>query len=74
LPYSGNKYHPSQKPIEALGPLVTAFSKQNAIVLDPFAGSFSTGVAAKQLTRRFIDIELAKEYHCRGAERRRNTK
>jgi len=63
FPYSGNKYHPSQKPLEALIPLVNAFSFPDSIVLDPFAGSFSTFIAARQCGRRAIGVELDRKYY-----------
>lgn len=60
--YSGNHFHPTQKPVSALIPLVEAFSNVGDIVLDPFCGSGSTLVAARNLNRRFLGIELSKEY------------
>jgi site-specific DNA-methyltransferase (adenine-specific) len=67
--YSGNELHPTQKPVLAMLPLVMAFSEQGDIVLDPFAGSGSTAVAAQQLGRRYIGIELDPTY-ARYAEER----
>lgn len=62
-PYSGNRLHPTQKPIKAITPLIKVFSKPGDIVLDPFSGSGTTAMAAKELKRRYIGIELSPEYH-----------
>ena len=56
--YTGNTLHPTQKPVMAMLPLIMAFSRVREIVLDPFVGSGTTAVAAKQLGRRFIGIEI----------------
>ena len=61
--YTGNKLHPTQKPLSALLPLVSAFSQPGDIVLDPFAGSGSTCAAARTLGRRYFGIELSPEYY-----------
>jgi DNA modification methylase len=60
--YSGNQLHPTQKPVSALLPLIEAFSKPGAVVLDPFCGSGSTLEAAKKLGRGWIGIEVMEEY------------
>jgi len=60
--YTGNRLHPTQKPVSALRPLVGAFSRPGEVVLDPFAGSGSTLVAARQLGRRYIGIEVNTDY------------
>jgi site-specific DNA-methyltransferase (adenine-specific) len=60
--YSGNKLHPTQKPVSALTPLVLAYSEKNDIVLDPFAGSGTTGIAARQTGRHFILFEKDEQY------------
>ena len=55
--YTGNELHPNQKPIIAITPLIEAFSEPGEIVIDPFSGSGTTGIAAKSCNRRFILIE-----------------
>jgi site-specific DNA-methyltransferase (adenine-specific) len=60
--YTTNALHPTQKPVGALMPLVMAFSQIGDVVLDPFAGSGSTAVAAAMLGRHYIAIELDEEY------------
>jgi len=67
--YTGNRLHPTQKPIPALIRLVRAFSKPSDVVLDPFCGSGSVPLAAKLSGRRFIGIELRQDY-CEVAQRR----
>ena len=57
-----NKYHPAQKPVRLLERLINLVSDKNDIILDPFMGSGTTGVACKHLNRNFIGIELDKEY------------
>jgi len=61
--YSGNKLHPTQKPLSVLLPLVETFSAPQSVVLDPFAGSGSSLVAAKALGRAYIGVELNTHYH-----------
>ena len=47
--YTGNRFHPTQKPVSALMPLIDAYCAPAGIVADPFAGSGSTGIAAGSL-------------------------
>ena len=54
--------HPTQKPLKLLTRVVMAFSKPGQVVLDPFMGSGTTGVACKYLGRKFIGIEQSHEY------------
>jgi DNA modification methylase len=61
--YSGNRLHPTQKPLPVLLPLVETFSQPGGLVLDPFAGSASTLLAAHLLGRRYLGIELDAGYH-----------
>src|ERR1700686_2990168 len=67
--YTGNRLHPTQKPVPSLKPVIEAFTRRGDIVLDPFCGSGSTLLAAKILGRRYIGIELDAE-HSKTAERR----
>jgi adenine-specific DNA-methyltransferase len=67
--WEGNSLHPAQKPVSVLRPLIQSFSEQGDIVLDPFAGSGSTGIAARREGRRFVLIEKVLRYY-RVAERR----
>jgi len=48
--------HPTQKPVASLTPLIEAFSRPDDLVLDPFAGSGSTGVAARFCRRALLDV------------------
>lgn len=57
------KYHPTQKPIELLEYLIKTYTDEGEIVLDFTMGSGSTGVACKNLNRKFIGIELNEEYY-----------
>ena len=67
--YTGNRLHPTQKPIDILTPLIAAYSRPGDIVLDPFAGSGSTLMAARKAGRNFTGIELDRT-HFRTAARR----
>lgn len=49
--------HPTQKPLPLLGRIILASTKPGALILDPFAGSSTTGIAANILGRNFIGIE-----------------
>ena len=56
------KLHPTQKPVALLEYLIKTYTNENDVVLDFTMGSGSTGVAAKNLNREFIGIELDKTY------------
>ena len=50
--------HPTQKPLDLLRRIVVASTNPDAIILDPFTGSSSTGLAAAEFGRKFIGIDL----------------
>lgn len=54
--------HPTQKPVDLLIRIIQASTKENDIVLDPFCGGSTTGVACKMLNRKYIGIDNVKEY------------
>lgn len=59
---TNNKVHPTQKPIDLMEYLIKKFTNCNDLVLDPFMGSGTTGIACKNLNRDFIGIELDRKY------------
>ena len=61
--------HPTQKPEKLIRELVTLFTDEGETILDPFAGSGTTAVAAKRLGRRCILIEREEKY-CEVAAKR----
>lgn len=61
--------HPTVKPLKLMEYLINLVSKEGHTVLDPFAGSGTTGIACKKLNRNFIGIERDEEY-CKIAEAR----
>jgi len=54
--------HPTQKPLSLLTRIILASTKENAWVLDPFAGSSTTGIAANLLNRRYLGIDSVKDF------------
>lgn len=65
----GYAVHPTQKPVEILLPLIEYSCPTNGVVFDPFAGSGSTLVAAKQLGRRAVGVEIEERW-CEEAAKR----
>ncbi len=61
--------HPTVKPINIIATLISNSSKEGDIIFDPFLGAGTTAVAAKQLGRKFIGIEISEEY-CEIARQR----
>lgn len=58
----GGKLHPTQKPIEVMRWCISHLSPDAKVILDPFMGSGSTGVAAVKMGRSFIGIERVEKY------------
>ncbi len=54
--------HPTQKPLSVLTRLILASTKPNAWILDPFAGSSTTGIAANLANRRYLGIDKETEF------------
>ncbi len=55
-------YHPTQKPLRLVRRALLASTAEGALVFDPFSGSGTTAVAAKELNRFFVGSELESEY------------
>ena len=66
------KNHPTEKPVDLLKYLIEKSTNEGDVVLDPFMGSGSTGVACKELNRNFIGIELDENYFDIAKERINN--
>lgn len=56
------RFHPTQKPIELMKWCLDMYSKEGQTILDPFMGSGTTAIAAKEMNRNFTGIEISPEY------------
>jgi len=65
----GKRVHPTQKPVRLFRKILNDFTKPNDLILDAYVGSGSTLVAAKQLGRHYIGIEISEKY-CEIAKQR----
>ena len=61
--------HPTQKSLELMKEIIKVHTNENDIILDPFMGSGTTGIASVELNRRFIGIEKETEYFNIAKER-----
>lgn len=61
--------HPAEKPVDLLKRFIKVSSNENDIIFDPFMGSGTTGITAKNLNRDFIGIEIDKKYFNIAKER-----
>lgn len=68
------RYHPTQKNLNMIGYLLEIHSNEGDLVLDPFMGGGTTGVACKKFNRNFIGIEADKKYFDVASDRIDNTK
>jgi len=64
-----NTDHPTQKPEKLLAKLILASTNENDLVFDPFMGVGSSIVTAKKLNRKFLGVEIEKEYCLLAAKR-----
>jgi len=62
--------HPTQKPLRLLYRIILACTHEGDTILDPFAGSCTTGIAANLLNRKFIGIDQSEEYLQLGIKRK----
>ena len=74
-PLQGGKdrFHPTQKSLPLFEELVLKHSNPGDIIVDPFAGSATTGVAALKNDRKFYGCEIDKEFYDKSAERLQRT-
>jgi site-specific DNA-methyltransferase (adenine-specific) len=54
--------HPTQKPVELLKRIILSSTKEGSLILDPFCGSSTTGVASILLNRKYVGIDMEQEY------------
>lgn len=64
-----NTEHPTQKPEKLLAKIILASSRPNDLVFDPFLGSGTTSVVAKKLGRRYVGVEIDRDYSCLAEKR-----
>lgn len=62
MPIAKPTGHPTPKPITLMGELILASTNENEIILDPFIGGGTTGIAAIRTNRKFIGIEKEEKY------------
>ena len=64
-----NTDHPAQKPEKLMAKLILASSGEGGLIMDPFAGTGTSAVAAKKLGRRYLGMEIEAEYCALAAKR-----
>lgn len=68
-PGGKDRTHPTEKPVDLLTQLIEATTRERDLVVDPFAGTGSCGVACVQTRRRFLGVELDGRYARKARER-----
>ena len=68
-PHTDESNHPTEKPVSLMQHYITNSTEPGGLVIDPFMGSGSTGVAALKSGRRFVGIELEKSHFRESARR-----
>ena len=62
MPFVSEGEHPTQKPVSLIEKIILLVTEKGDIVIDPFMGSGTTGIACAKLDRGFIGIEISDEY------------
>ena len=60
------KIHPAQKPVNVIKKLIETFTDEGDVVIDPCAGSGSTGRACQELKREFYGFEISRDFYNRA--------
>lgn len=69
VPLEHRKEHPTQKPVALYSFFVSDFTRAGDLVLDPYMGSGTTGVAAVRAGRRFVGVEIQRQHFDLACER-----
>lgn len=70
---TGNKLHPNEKPVALMKDFILNSTNEGETVIDMFMGSGTTGVACKEINRKFIGIEIEQKYFDIAKKRIENT-
>ena len=62
------RFHPTQKPTQLWQKILSLYTKEGDLVLDPFAGSQSLRIACRKMNRDYIGFEIDKEFYDKGCE------
>ena len=54
--------HPTQKPVDLIKKMISKYTNENAVILDPFLGSGTTAIAALKTNRHYIGFEINPDY------------